>query len=86
MRRQGVRYEKTLAASPFADVERISVVVERTWTIERLIGCAYSTSFASLARLGERREEFERLVRERLEPFYRERVTVDALLGRRGDE
>jgi len=37
-------------------------------------------------RVGDRREEFERTLRERLKPFYRERVIVDAVLGRRGDE
>jgi len=80
-----VRYAEALARSPFSDVLEITVEVERTWTIEQLIGYAYSTSFASLQRVGDRREEFERAVRERLKPSYRERVPVDALLGRRRD-
>ena len=86
MKQPTVRYAEALAQSPFHDVVEIRVLVERTWTIEQLIGCAYSTSFASLQRVGDRREEFERTVRERLKPFYRERVPVDALLGRRRDE
>lgn len=81
-----VRYAEALAASPFHDVVEISVEAERTWSVDELIGFAYSTSFASLARVGDRREEFERVLRERLKPFYRERTPVDALLGRRGDE
>jgi len=85
MKQPFVRYADSLAASPFSDVEELSVKVERTWTVEQLIGYAYSTSFASLQRVGERREEFERALRERLKPFYRERVRVDALLGRRPD-
>jgi SAM-dependent methyltransferase len=86
MKQPTVRYADALAQSPFDDVIDISVQVERTWTFDQLIGYAYSTSFASLQRLGDRREEFERLVRERLRPFYRERVPVDAFLGRRSDE
>jgi ubiquinone/menaquinone biosynthesis C-methylase UbiE len=78
-----VRYADALARSLFSDVLEIRVEAERTWTVEQLLGYAYSTSFASLQRLGERRAEFERRVRERLRPFYRERVPVDALLGRR---
>lgn len=81
-----VRYVDVLRQSPFDDVIEISVEVERTWTVETLIGYAYSTSYASLQRIGDRREEFERTLRERLKPFYRERVPVDALLGRRRDE
>lgn len=81
-----VRYADALRASPFADVTVLTVEDERTWTPDDLLGFAYSTSFASLARLGDRRDEFERRLRERAAPVYRERVTVDALLGRRGDE
>lgn len=86
MKQPRVTYEQALAASPFSDVQLITVEVKRTWTIDQLIGFAYSTSFASLARVGDRREEFERALRERFQPSYRERVTVDAVLGRRGDE
>ena len=86
MKQPKVLYQQALAASPFSDVQVITVEIERTWTIDQLIGFAYSTSFASLARVGDRREEFERALRERFKPSYRERVTVDAVLGRRGDE
>jgi len=83
MRQPTVRYAQALAASPFSDVIELSVDEERTWTIDQLIGLAYSTSFASLERVGDRREEFERALRARLKPHYRERVSVEALLGQR---
>jgi len=86
MKQPTVRYAEALAASPFSNVQTITVEVVRTWTIDTLIGFAYSTSFASLARVGDRREAFERALRARIKPSYRERVTVDAVLGRRGDE
>jgi SAM-dependent methyltransferase len=78
-----VRFEDALAASAFCDVEVLSVEVERTWTPDELIGLAYSMSFASPARVGDRRHEFERELRARLKPRYRERVTIDAVFGRR---
>lgn len=84
MKQPTVRYAEALAVSPFDDVVELTVEVERTWTIDELIGFAYSTSFASLARVGERRAEFEAALRARLKPAYRERVPVDALLGRIG--
>jgi SAM-dependent methyltransferase len=86
IREPGVRYAQALAESPFSDVIEIRVEVERTWTVDELIGFAYSTSYALPARVGDRREEFERVMRERLKPLYRERTPVDGLLGRRGDE
>jgi SAM-dependent methyltransferase len=83
----GRRYVELLAASPFSDVEEIDVDDERSWTAESLIGLAYSTSFASPQRLGERRDEFERRVRARFgRGEHRERVTVSAVLGRSRDE
>jgi len=81
-----VRYDDALAASAFSDVVDLSVETMRTWTQDDLVGWAFSTSFASPERLGARREEFERELRARLAPRYEERVTVVALLGRRGDQ
>jgi SAM-dependent methyltransferase len=83
MRAPGVRYEQALAESPFDDVETLTAVADRTWTIDELIGFAYSTSFASLERVGELRDDFEALLRQRLRPRYHERMRVSALLGRR---
>jgi SAM-dependent methyltransferase len=77
------RYADMLAASPFSAIDVISMDVERTWTPDTLIGLAYSTSAASPERLGERMPEFEARVRRELQPLYRERVGVDAVIGRR---
>jgi SAM-dependent methyltransferase len=86
MKQPTVRYAPSLYSSAFSEVEVITIVTERTWTIDQLIGFAYSTSFASPVRVGDRRDEFERAVRARLKPFYRERVSVDAVLGRSRNE
>jgi SAM-dependent methyltransferase len=83
MRSATIRFADALAASAFSDVEQLSVEVDRTWTPDELIGLAYSTSFASRARVGDRREEFAHDLRARLPPHVRERVTVDAFLGHR---
>src|SRR4051794_11342603 len=81
-----VRYADALAASPFNEVTKITAVEECTWTIEELLGFAYSTSYASLERLGDVREDFERTVHERLQPTNVVRASFDALLGRRSDQ
>lgn len=81
-RRHLARYAEILGSSRFSAVEVISVEVERTWTPEELIGMTYSTAVASPERLGERMSTFEQRVREELAPIYRERVTVDAVIGR----
>jgi SAM-dependent methyltransferase len=77
------RYVEILASSPFSEIEVISVEVDRVWTHDELIGMTYSTAVASVERLGARRHEFEERVRNELEPRYDERVTVDAVVGRR---
>lgn len=83
IRRPGHRYADILPASPFSDVEVISVEVERSWTPDELIGFVYSTAAASPERLGVRRGEFEAQVRQRFQGIHRERVSVDAFVGRR---
>ena len=83
IRRPGRRYADILPASPFSVVEVISVEVERSWTPDELIGFVYSTAAASPERLGGRRGEFEAQVRQRFQGTHRERVSVDAIVGRR---
>lgn len=78
-----LRYSEMLVTSAFSDVTVLSVQVDRTWTPEELIGFAYSTSSASPERLGARRAEFERRVRQEARPSYSERTSVDAVVGRR---
>ena len=81
MKQPNVKYEESLSRSAFSDVVELRVEVDRTWTVEQLIGLAYSTSYGAPHRVGDRRDEFERVLRERLRPT-RERVTVFAVLGR----
>ena len=76
------RFRELLERSAFADITELSVEVERTWTRDDLLRLAYSTSVASVERLGDRREEFERRVRTELPAVSHDRVTVDALVGR----
>jgi len=76
------RYAQLLAASAFSDVDVLTVEAERTWTPEELIGLVYSTSTGSPERLCVRRQEFEERLRGELEPRYRERIAVDAVVGR----
>jgi SAM-dependent methyltransferase len=82
LERPRFRYADILGASAFSDVETITAEVERMWTPDELIGFVYSTSSASPERLGDRRGAFEQLVRERLGGTRRDRVRVDAVLGR----
>ena len=80
--RPTARYADILSSSAFSEVEVISVEAERTWTHDELIGWAYSTSAASPDQLGTRSADFERRVRQELATSYRERVAVDAVIGR----
>jgi SAM-dependent methyltransferase len=80
------RYRDVLVGSPFSELEEIDVIAERTWTADSLIGLAYSTSVASPDRLGAQQAEFERRVRSTFgDAEYHDRVSVSAVLGRRGD-
>lgn len=78
----------TMAADPHEQVVRragleyvgkFQFVEEQTWTIETLVGFAYSTSMLNRRALGERAVEFEQTMVERLEPFAsRGRFTLSA--------
>ena len=76
------RFRERLERSPFSQVTQLSVEVERSWTHDDLLRLAYSTSIASVERLGDLREEFERRVRAELPAVSHDRVSVDALVGR----
>jgi hypothetical protein len=82
LRRHLLRYTEILRSSVFSDVEVISIEVERTWTPDELIGMTYSTAAFSPERLGERMSIFEQRVREELAASYREKIAVDAVIGR----
>lgn len=62
----------------FREVERQSVPVRRTRTIESVIGYLHSTSFASLAVLGDRADAFDDRLADRLAPFVdRDGIVID---------
>jgi ubiquinone/menaquinone biosynthesis C-methylase UbiE len=60
------RHEIVLARSPFKRRETYRLDYQRYWTIESLIGQLYSTSFSSVAVLGNQRESFEEDLRKTL--------------------
>jgi SAM-dependent methyltransferase len=80
-----VPWEEVLGASPFSRVERFEVEQELTYSVDDLVGHAFSTSYASPERLGDLRDAFEQALRSRLKPGTF-RVTGVACLGRRGDQ
>ncbi len=53
------RHEMILDRSPFRSVERIVHEFDRVWTIDRIIGYLYTTSFPVRRLLGDRRAAFE---------------------------
>ncbi len=83
-RQPTVRYGDSLVAAGF-EVEDLSIDVERMWSVDELVGLAFSTSWASPARLGARKDAYERELRLRLEPALLS-SHHEAVLGRRGDE
>ncbi len=85
LRQPEIRYEEALAASPFSDIESFSVPFEISRTVDDLVGLAFSMSYASPGRLGDRRDEYERELRARLAPQV-ERGETFAYLGRRSDQ
>jgi|GEM_PF-828263 len=62
-------YADELRTAEFRDVRRQRVPVRRTRTVESVIGYLHSTSFASLAVLGEQADTFDDRLRERLTPL-----------------
>lgn len=82
------RHEVVIARSPFNRLETYELKYRRRWDIESIIGHLYSTSFCSIAVLGDKREPFEKDLREtllKLEPSgqFFEDVHIEALLALR---
>lgn len=69
-------YADDLIEAGYRGLKRQSVPVRRTRTVESVIGYLHSTSFASLAVLGDRADAFDDHLAERLAPF----VDTDGLL------
>ncbi|WP_181905794.1 class I SAM-dependent methyltransferase [Microbacterium bovistercoris] len=62
-------FEDDIADAGFRGVTTTRVPVVRTRTVGDVVGLMHSMSFASPAVLGDRAEEFDRRLRERLEPL-----------------
>lgn len=87
---QHIPFDEILAASPFAQVERYSITVSRSPSIDEIAGYLYSTSFCSPAVLAENRPAFEADLRQTLgkispSGILTESIHVGAWLARRGD-
>ncbi len=59
-------YTDMLARAGFVDIQKKSVSLTRDWKIQDIIGCLYSTSFAAPHLFGDRKDEFENRLAERL--------------------
>lgn len=80
------RHEEVIARSPFGLMETYTLDYQRVWNLDGIVGHLYSTSFSSVAVLGEKREPFEEDLRTtllRIEPSGRftEDVRLQALLA-----
>ena len=78
------RHEDILRESEFADVESHTLTSSRRWTADEIIGYLYSTSSSSIPVLAEKKEPFEKDIRDRLgtiEPggVFQEQVTTTIL-------
>lgn len=59
-------HQDVLRETPFSEPRVVDVVKRHTWTTDMLIGLLYSSSLQLRGVLGDRAEEFERDLRERL--------------------
>jgi ubiquinone/menaquinone biosynthesis C-methylase UbiE len=83
------RFEVFLKESDFHNLETVNYTIERSWTIDRIIGYLYSTSLASLPVLGDKKESFEAELRGRLQEIkstgrFKEPVTINVMMVWKG--
>jgi SAM-dependent methyltransferase len=64
----GETWAEVIARSPYGEPQVEEYRVERRWTVDDVVGYAFSLSWSSVALLGDRAAEFERVLRERLGP------------------
>jgi ubiquinone/menaquinone biosynthesis C-methylase UbiE len=80
-----MRHEVVLQESSFRDFSQKNIYCERYWSIDDIIGYLYSTSYCSLRLIGDRRESFEKDLRECLlhrkpDGVFQEDVTVEIMM------
>jgi hypothetical protein len=81
-------HEGVLLRSAFSNLERISIISERSLGMDDIVGRAFSTSVTSPLSMGERTEEFEAELRAALSTLsfdgcFSEIVEVSGLIARR---
>lgn len=79
------RPEVVLRESQFRDLELTHFTLERTWSVEQILGYLYSTSSSSIPVLGDKREPFETDLKQRLDELnpagqFIEEVKVNLML------
>lgn len=80
------RHEEVLIKSEFRGFQSIIIRTQNTWTIDRIVGFVYSTSFVSIPVLGDKKEPFEADLRQRLTELdpagkFREPVTTRIMMA-----
>lgn len=81
-RRSDESWSEVIARSPFRTSEEHEFVVERTWSLDEVVGQTFSLSWASPAILGDRMAAFEQELRARLGPGpWVERAVFEVLLA-----
>ncbi|WP_237560617.1 class I SAM-dependent methyltransferase [Halostella litorea] len=80
-------WDELVESVGFDDVEAATFAVEREWTVDAVVGYAFSLSYCSPDRFGEEKAAFESALRERLaqrpEETFPQRTEVTVISGRR---
>lgn len=85
---QTERHEAVVARSPFIEFETVTILYKRAWDVDRIIGWVYTFSDRTFFRLGDRRPEFEKKLRDRVfaidsTGIFTEDVTAELILARK---
>lgn len=80
------RHEKIIKESPFKNMEFWKMEYQDNWTVKRILGYLYSTSFCSLPLLGNKRALFEKDLKSSLLKInpsgkFRQNVSVEAIVA-----
>jgi SAM-dependent methyltransferase len=83
---QTERHEAVVARTPLTGFETVTIPYKRVWNVDQIIGWVYSFSDGAYFRLGDRRPEFERMLRDRLFPLdstgvFSENVSAEIILA-----
>jgi ubiquinone/menaquinone biosynthesis C-methylase UbiE len=80
------RHQEIIRESAFKDITIVNLKTVRTWSMDRIIGYIYSTSYVSIPILGDKKESFEADLRRRLAGLdpggrFRERVIYQIIMA-----